>query len=168
MHGRNVHAWGNDDPKRESHGHLPQGRLRGERRVLSGGPWILALGGSSTTASDGAAPPGRRPLGPTVRETMPKRAAKKKTEKRESRVTRIPIVKPGRYADGLPLNEIQYLECKLILRPNHFTSRKSLFDFAKVMRRPAAETNVDFSSDEFVDAPLQIREVLFMDTTDFR
>jgi hypothetical protein len=99
---------------------------------------------------------------------MPKRAAKKKTEKKGSRVTRIPIVKPGRYADGLPLNEIQYLECKLILRPNHFTSRKSLFDFAKVMRRPAAETNVDFSSEEFVDAPVQIREVLFMDTTDFR
>src|SRR5262245_14354212 len=99
---------------------------------------------------------------------MPKRAAKKKTEKKESRVTRIPDVKPGRYADGLPLHEIQYLECKLILRPNHFTSRKSFFDFAKIMRRPAAETKVDFSSEEFVDAPLQIREVLFTDTTDFR
>ena len=103
---------------------------------------------------------------------MPKRAAKKKTEnkstEKKSRVTRIPDVKPGRYADGLPLNEIQYLECKLILRPNHFTSRKSFFDFAKIMRRPAAETKVDFSSEEFIDAPLQIREVLFVDTADFR
>jgi hypothetical protein len=103
---------------------------------------------------------------------MPKRAAKKKTEnkspEKKRRVTRIPDVKPGRYADGLPLNEIQYLECKLILRPNHFTSRKSFFDFAKIMRRPAAETKVDFSSEEFIDAPLQIREVLFVDTADFR
>ena len=47
---------------------------------------------------------------------MPKRVAKKKTEKKETRVTRLPDVKPGKYADGLPLNEIQYLECKLILR----------------------------------------------------
>ena len=50
---------------------------------------------------------------------------------------RIPDLKPGKYADGLPLHEVQYIECKLILRPNHFTSRKSLFDFAKFMRRPA-------------------------------
>jgi hypothetical protein len=98
---------------------------------------------------------------------MTKRAVKK-TQKKESRATWLPDLKPGKYADGLPLNEIQYLECKLILRPNHFTSRKSFFDFAKIMRRPAAETEVDFSSDDFVDAPLQIREVLFVDTADFR
>jgi hypothetical protein len=98
---------------------------------------------------------------------MPKRA-EKKTQKRESSVTRLPDVKPGKYADGLPLHEIQYLECKIILRPNHFTSRKSFFDFAKIMRRPAAETKVEFSSEDFVDAPLQIREVLFVDTADFR
>src|SRR5262245_16245923 len=101
---------------------------------------------------------------------MPKPAAKAATtgRKKASSVTPIPDVKPGKYADGLPLNEIQYLECKLILRPNHFTSRKSFFDFAKIMRRPAAETKVDFSSEDFVDAPLQIREVLFVDTADFR
>ena len=99
---------------------------------------------------------------------MPKRPAKKKIEKNESGVTRLPALKPGKYADGLPLHEIHYLECKLILRPNHFTSRKSFFDFAKIMRRPAAETKVAFSSKDFVDAPLQIREVLFVDTADFR
>jgi hypothetical protein len=99
---------------------------------------------------------------------MAKRAAKKTTQKRESSVTRLPAVKPGKYADGLPLHEIQYLECKIILRPNHFTSRRSFFDFAKIMRRPAAETKVEFSTEDFVDAPLQIREVLFVDTADFR
>jgi len=99
---------------------------------------------------------------------MPKRATKKKAENKQTSVTCLPDLKPGRYADGLPLHEIQYLECKLILRPNHFTSRKSFFDFAKIMRRPAAATKVDFSSEDFVDAPLQIREVLFVDTADFR
>src|SRR5262249_15569005 len=99
---------------------------------------------------------------------MRKRATKKRIEKKETSVTRLPAVKPGKYADGLPLHEIQYLECKLMLWPNHFTSRKSFFDFAKVMRRPAAATKVEFSSEDFVDAPLQIREVLFVDTADFR
>jgi hypothetical protein len=81
---------------------------------------------------------------------------------------RLPELKPGKYADGMPLPEVRYLECKLILRPNHFTSRQSLFDFTKLIRRPAAEHEIDFSSKGFVDAPLQIREVLFMDTADNR
>jgi hypothetical protein len=89
----------------------------------------------------------------------------------ESRPTwagRIPLLKPGRYADGLPLHEIQYLCCKLVLRPNRFRSRKSLFDFAKVLREPADEQGVSFSSGTFKNAPIQIREVLFVDTSDFR
>jgi hypothetical protein len=88
--------------------------------------------------------------------------------KRIGRARRLPDIKQGRYADGMPYNEVQYLECKLILRPNHFTSRRSFFDFAKVMRRPAEEAGVDFSTEGFADQPLQIREVLFVDTEDFR
>ena len=103
---------------------------------------------------------------------MPKKVKTKprrqKASKRIGRARRVPDIKPGRYADGLPLNEVQYLECKIILRPNHFTSRKSFFDFAKVMRRPAEEAEVDFRTDGFADQPLQIREVLFLDTADFR
>jgi hypothetical protein len=83
-------------------------------------------------------------------------------------VRRVPELKPGKYADGLPLHEVRYLECKLILRPNHFVSRDSFWDFAKVMKRPAAEHDVRFSTEEFLDAPLQVREVLFLDTRDFR
>jgi len=79
-----------------------------------------------------------------------------------------PDLKPGKYADGTPLDELRYLECKLTLRPNHFTSRQSLFDFARLIRRPAARHEIDFSSKGFADAPLQIREVLFMDTADNR
>jgi len=81
---------------------------------------------------------------------------------------RIPRIKPGTYADGLPLHQIHHLCCKLVLKPNHFTSRKSLFDFAKVLRRPAKQNNVTYSIGGFGDAPIQIREVLFVDTADFR
>ena len=80
----------------------------------------------------------------------------------------VPHLKQGTYADGLPLHEVEYLACKLILKPNSFTSRQSLFKFAKVLRAPADQCGVNFSSDNFENAPLKIREVLFVDTTDFR
>ena len=81
---------------------------------------------------------------------------------------RVPDIKPGVYADGLPLHEVQYLQCKLILRPNKFTSRKRLVDFAKLLHWPATKHKVNFSTDPFIGAPLKIREVLFVDTSDFR
>ena len=81
---------------------------------------------------------------------------------------RVPLLKPGTYADGLPLHEIQYLSCKLVLRPNHFRSRASLFDSAKVLQEPAERHNVTFSKGHFREEPVQIREVLFVDTPDFR
>jgi hypothetical protein len=77
-------------------------------------------------------------------------------------------VKPGKYADGLPLHEVQYLESKIILRPNGFTSRKSLEDFGRLLRRPARAAGVGLELCDFADQPLQIREVLFLDTEDFR
>lgn len=96
------------------------------------------------------------------------RNKRKVSSKRFGRRRHVPDIKPGQYPDGMPFNEVQYLECKLILRPNHFTSRKSFFDFAKAMRRPAEESGVDFSVGGFGDEPLHIREVLFLDTPDFR
>jgi hypothetical protein len=105
---------------------------------------------------------------PKMKRALKTKGAPENAHGKRPIMTRIPHLRPGRYGDGLPLHEIQYLECKLILRPNHFTSRKSFFDFARIMRRPAAESKVGFSSEQFVDAPLQIREVLFLDTADFR
>ena len=88
-----------------------------------------------------------------------KKSRRARQPKRIGRAARVPNITPGRYADGLPFDEVQYLECKIILRPNHFTSRKSFFDFAKVIRRPAEEADVDFSIDGSAGMPLQIREV---------
>jgi len=74
-------------------------------------------------------------------------------------VGRVPRLKPGLYADGLPIHDVEYLCCKMMLRPNHFTSRKSLFEFTKVMRKPAEQHGIGISSREFVDTPVKIREV---------
>ena len=87
---------------------------------------------------------------------------------RESWVGRVPQVKQGTYSDGLPFNEVNYLSFKLILKPNRFISRDSLFDFAKVMRGPAEKNEVVLRTKGFSDLPTRIREVLFVDTPDFR
>jgi hypothetical protein len=96
----------------------------------------------------------------------------KTSSKREavtpSWVGRVPHLQPGQYADGMPIHHPQYLCCKLILRPNKFVSRQSLFDFGKAMREPCREHGVKFSSAGFESEPVAIREVLFIDTEDFR
>jgi hypothetical protein len=79
-----------------------------------------------------------------------------------------PQIQPGKYADGMPFNQIGYLECKIILRPNHFTSRSSLFDFGKLLKRPARDNGISFQSGNYAQEPLKIREVLFADTADYR
>jgi hypothetical protein len=99
-----------------------------------------------------------------------KAAARPKTEVPEDKswVGRVPKIKAGRYADGLPFHQVEYLCCKMMLRPNRFDSRKSLFDFGDALLGPAKEHGVGFSSKGFHAEPLKIREVLFVDTSDFR
>lgn len=81
---------------------------------------------------------------------------------------RVPDLKPGEYSDGHPLDEVQYLECKIILKPERFVSRKSFWEFAKLLRPTAKEYDVSFSTEGMEDSKPQIREVLFVDTKDFR
>lgn len=88
--------------------------------------------------------------------------------KPESWVGKIPFIEPGRYADGLPYPDFNYLAFKLILKPNRFVSRDSMFEFAKVIKAPALEHGVIFKIGNFIDAPIQIREIIFVDTDDYR
>jgi hypothetical protein len=81
---------------------------------------------------------------------------------------RVPDVRPGKYTDGRPLDQVQFLESKVILKPDRFTSRESFWEFAKVVRKAAKATDVGFSSRGFVGERPQIREVVFLDTADFR
>jgi hypothetical protein len=83
-------------------------------------------------------------------------------------VRRVAKEKAGRYADGAPLDRVQYLESKIILKPDRFTSVEAFWEFAKIVRRTARKTDVGFSTKEFEHERPQIREVVFLDTEDFR
>src|SRR5262245_30591123 len=71
------------------------------------------------------------------------------------------------YADGAPLDRVQYLEAKLILKPNRFKSVESFREFGKIVKRVAKQTEVGFIKDPSADAGPEIREIIFLDTPDF-
>ncbi len=73
----------------------------------------------------------------------------------------------GTYSDGHPLDEVHYLECKLILKPDNFTSVKSFKQCSELVRRAADECKVGFDTSIFAGQRPQIREVIFLDTPDF-
>jgi len=89
-------------------------------------------------------------------------------EKKESKETRKTSRENYQYADGHALDQVQYLEAKLILKPDRFTSVDSFREFGKLVKRAAKDTDVDFISDPESGQRPEIREILFLDTPDFR
>jgi hypothetical protein len=79
-----------------------------------------------------------------------------------------PPRKKRRYSDGHPLDHVQYVESKLILKGDRFTSVDSFDEFARLVKRTAKQADIDFSRKAFKEAKPRIREVLFVDTPDFR
>ena len=79
-----------------------------------------------------------------------------------------PAVHPGHYSDGHPLDLVHYLECKIILRPERFTSVKSFHEFGKIVRRVADEAGVGLTTDHLAGQVPQFKEVVFLDTADFK
>jgi len=73
----------------------------------------------------------------------------------------------AKYADGAPLDRVQYLEAKLILKPEQFTSVQSFRDFGKIVQRTAKKVGVGFIDRQAGLRP-EIREIVFGDTPDFR
>jgi hypothetical protein len=86
----------------------------------------------------------------------------------ESRLDQAPELKPGHYSDGHPLDQVHYLECKIILKPDRFTSKHGFKDFADLARRAAEKADVDLSTAHLPGQRPEIREVVFLDTSDFR
>src|SRR3984893_17323280 len=76
-------------------------------------------------------------------------------------------LKQGQYSDGSPLDEVQYLECKLILKPDRFTAAKVFFEYGELVAQTAKKFGIDFLNKGVVLKPA-IREVLFLDAADFR
>ena len=52
----------------------------------------------------------------------------------------VPDLKPGQYSDGHPLDEVQYLECKLILKPDNFTAPRMLVTSGRSVKRDPVGT----------------------------
>jgi len=72
------------------------------------------------------------------------------------------------YSDGCPIDVVQYLESKIILKPDRFTSVQSFRDFGKLVKRTAKKLGVPFvASPRATDRPA-IREIVFGDTSDYR
>jgi hypothetical protein len=85
----------------------------------------------------------------------------------ENQRERVPELKPGTYSDGHPLDKVHYLECKLILKPDHFSSVASFHEYAKLVQRAAEDHDIDFATEKFMGVKPRIREVVFLDTKDF-
>jgi hypothetical protein len=73
----------------------------------------------------------------------------------------------GHYDDGAPFDEITYLEAKLILKPERFTSVESFRQFGALVQRIAARTGVGFITDPAASQRPEVREILFFDTPDY-
>jgi len=72
------------------------------------------------------------------------------------------------YADGAPLDRVTYLEAKLILKPDRFTSVQAFRDFGKIVQKTAKQLGVGFIPDAEASLRPQVREIVFGDTFDFR
>src|SRR6478609_4878086 len=64
-------------------------------------------------------------------------------------------------------DEVKYLEAKIILDGKRFTSIDSFLAFEKLIRKAAKDTGVGYEPLPGKRRP-QMREVLFLDTKDFR
>jgi hypothetical protein len=110
---------------------------------------------------------------PTVKDKAKKNGKngkhdKHKKAKASPAAAPTPVTTASTYADGTPLDRVQYLEAKLILKPDRFTSVQSFRDFGKIVQRTAKKTGVGFIEDEKAGLRPEIREIIFGDTPDFR
>jgi hypothetical protein len=72
------------------------------------------------------------------------------------------------YADGQPFDQVTYLEAKLILKPDRFTSVQNFREFGKIVEKTAKKVGVGFIDDPKAGLRPEVREIVFGDTPDFR
>lgn len=73
----------------------------------------------------------------------------------------------GSYADGKPYDDVAYLQCKLILKPDRFTSKQVFKDFGHLVKRAAEPLGIGFHHPDHGRTRPEVREVLFLDTQHF-
>lgn len=140
------------------------GRNQANADVGAGAPWGRNCPVSSAASEDMVMAKkkqsGKKQGGTQEEKSMNKKKAKNKTTALASG--------DGTYSDGHPLDKVQYLEAKLILKPDRFTSLQSFRDFGKVMQSTAKKFNVGFVADPKTGESPEIREIVFGDTPDFK
>ena len=100
------------------------------------------------------------------------RESKNKKGKEKSSQIKLPDAQTSAsgqtYPDGMPLDRVTYLEAKLILKPDRFTSVQAFRDFGKLVQKTAKQVGVGFIADEKAGLRPEVREIVFGDTPDFR
>src|ERR1035438_4166109 len=86
----------------------------------------------------------------------------KKSKVKQPKIAQTEVPSPvsgPTYADGAPLDRVTYLEAKLILKPDRFTSVQAFRDFGKIVQKTAKKVGVGFIPDEEAGLRPQIREI---------
>ena len=89
-------------------------------------------------------------------------------EIQDPRSTRVAELQAGQDGDGSPLHDVQYLECKLILKTDEFGSPAGFRKYGKLVARAAEECGVGYDTSAAKGTRPTIREVMFLDAEDFR
>lgn len=66
-----------------------------------------------------------------------------------------------------PVDRVQYLEAKLILKPDRFTSVAAFREFGRLVRKAAKSSETRFKPVKRRDQQPQVREIVFLDTPDY-
>lgn len=104
-----------------------------------------------------------------TKDTKTKKKDKKVKHKSEGAAAKAPAPKaaPEVYDDGVPFDQIAYIEAKLILKPDRFTSVDAFRQFGKLVQKTAKKLGVGFIEDREAGLRPQVREIVFVDTPDF-
>jgi hypothetical protein len=86
----------------------------------------------------------------------------------DPRTSRVAELQAGQYSDGSPLHDVQYLECKLILKTDEFGTQAGFRKYGKLVARAAEECGVGYDTSAAKGTRPTIREVMFLDAKDFR
>ena len=65
----------------------------------------------------------------------------------------VPEIHQEKYSDGHPLDNVHYLECKIILKPERFTAKKGFLDFSKLVSHAAEKADMVVMARAFLDNP---------------
>ena len=71
------------------------------------------------------------------------------------------------YSDGRLVGAVQYLEAKLTLKPDRFTSVECFRDFGKRVEATAKKLGVPFNGSSKANGSPEIREIVFGDTANY-